>query len=117
EDDLSDLDPEQIYHGDGNQAYNFLLTYVLKPVTLKAMYGDTEGNTNETVHFGMDYHFADNLKFFAEYYQDEGGGFAPVGYDALQSDTGSSGFNNPESQGGSVFTVGAHMSFSSSASF
>ena len=110
---------EMTYRADGNTGYNFLATYNLQPVTLKAMYGDTEGNTNETIHLGMDYQFADNLKFFAEWYQDDGGGFAPVAYDHLANSDGDvspdafSGFNNPESKGGDVYTIGAHLSFSS----
>jgi len=89
------------YLEEDAQVYNFYAGYTLGNTTLKAKGGKAEGVTGTFVHLGVDQQVADNLKLFAEYYQDEGGGFSPVGYD------------DGNMEGGSAYTVGAHLSFSS----
>jgi hypothetical protein len=90
------------YLEEDAQVYNLYAAYTLGNTTLKAKGGKAEGVTGTFMHLGVDQQVADNLKLFAEYYQDEGGGFSPIGYD----DPGAE-------EGGNVFTVGAHLSFSS----
>ncbi|SFD16091.1 Outer membrane protein (porin) [Thiohalospira halophila DSM 15071] len=81
--------------------YNLYAGYTAGDFKYKAKFGEAEGATGEFVHLGVDYNASEAMKFFAEYYEDEGGGFSPVAY---EEDTVSQ-------HGGSAFTVGAHYSF------
>ena len=98
----TDEDLEQTYWADGAWGWNVYLGYTFweDQVTLKGMYGNVEGITNETMHFGIDYMPFDNLKFYAEYYQDEGGSFAPINFDFGHS-----------TEGGSVISSGLRLDF------
>ncbi|MFP4130835.1 porin [Thiohalospira sp.] len=101
-----DVDGDRADYYDGTAyleedatVYNLYAGYTAGDFKYKAKYGEAEGVTGTFYHLGVDYNASEAMKFFAEYYDDEGGGFSPVGYD------------DGNSEGGSAFTVGAHYSF------
>lgn len=102
----TDADGDIAYLAEDAEVFNVYAGYTVGKNTFKAKVGEAEGVTGELVEVAVDHQYSKNLKFFAEYYEDEGGGFSPVAYDE------SNEADIFPYQGGSAFAVGAHYSFS-----
>ena len=87
------------YFEEDASVYNIYAGYTAGDFLYKAKFGEAEGVTGTFTHLGVDYNIAPSMKFFAEYYQDEGGGFSPLAFD------------QGNAEGGSAITAGAHYSF------
>lgn len=66
----SDIDVD-VYGADGDTAMNLYAGYTLGKHTFKGMVADVDNYGELIVHLGYDFQFNDDLKFFAEYYNEE----------------------------------------------
>ncbi|MGD2117414.1 MAG: porin [Chromatiales bacterium] len=97
---------------DGDSVSNLLVQYAIDDKnTLRAMVADVGWDYGDEVfHLGWDHQYNDDLKVFAEYYQEET--TAAISNKKKSSFLGSPSFNDPADSGGSVITVGVRYDFS-----
>lgn len=97
--ELIDTDNPNSFFGDNSQAFTIFTSYVRGKNTYKALLANVEGYGEAVMHLGIDHQYSQNLRFFAEYYQEQETA-AIVG-----KHEGTAGFN-AAAGGGKLFTVG-----------
>jgi predicted porin len=104
-----DYDAPSVY--DGDSVSNLLVQYAVNDKnTIRAMLAEVGWDYGDTVlHLGWDHQYTDNLKVFAEYYQEET--TAAISNEKKSTFLGSASFNDPADSGGKVFTIGLRYDF------
>ena len=91
---------------DDDKAINLFGSYTMGKNTFKLMLANMDYYGDDVVHVGYDYQYSKNLKFFAEYYNEESPAaistVARVGEDAVDW---------PNNGGGDAITIGFHYGF------
>lgn len=92
------------YYSDDNEAISLLVQYAIDDKnTVRGKVANVDNNGDDVFQVGWDHQYKDDLKFFAEYYDEE----SPA---AVTDDKDPEDFSYV---GGSVFTVGVRYDFSS----
>jgi predicted porin len=104
-------DSPSIY--DGDSASNLIVQYKIdNKNTFRGMIADVGWNYGDNIiHLGWDHQYNNDLKVFAEYYQEET--TAAISNKKKSTFFGTHGFQDPADSGGQVITVGIRYDFSS----
>ncbi|MGC9456279.1 MAG: porin [Halothiobacillaceae bacterium] len=92
------------YGADGDTAANLYAGYSMGKNTFKAMIAKVDNYGDRIIHLGYDYQWNDNLKLFAEYYNEEETA-------AITTRRGGAADTRWNADGGQVFLVGARYDF------
>ncbi|MFP4155301.1 MAG: porin [Halothiobacillaceae bacterium] len=92
------------YGADGDTAANLYAGYSMGKNTFKGMIAQVDGYGDRIIHLGYDYQWNDNLKLFAEYYNEEDTA-------SITTRRGGAADMRWSADGGQVFLVGARYDF------
>ncbi|MFN2338860.1 MAG: porin [Gammaproteobacteria bacterium] len=92
------------YGADGDRAINLYAGYTLGKNTFKVMLANVEGYGEDIVHLGMDHQYNDQLKLFAEYYDEEDTA-------AITEERGGLAETAWNASGGQAFAIGMRYDF------